>query len=66
MVVREGVPYEFTIAPQEKIVLQLSPSSKSFALHMSASLPLEVCMTEKISAPPFEPNCEVLMKDMTK
>lgn len=58
MIIVEDIAYEFVIAPKSKEVYQIHSKQRKFLLDMSAHLPVELCMTEKLTEAPFLPNCE--------
>lgn len=57
IIIVEDIAYEFVIAPKSKEVYQIHSKDRKFLLDMTAHLPLELCMTEKLTEAPFAPNC---------
>lgn len=49
MIIVEDIAYEFVIAPKSKEVYQIHSKQRKFLLDMSAHLPVELCMTEKLT-----------------
>ena len=60
VIIIADIPYEFTIPPNSKQVYQLHSKNNKFMMDISSHLPLELCMTEDMTKPPFAPNCEVM------
>lgn len=40
LIIKEGIPYEFVIAPKDKMIFQLHPSDKEFMFHFYSTLQL--------------------------
>ncbi len=58
IIIVEDIPYEFTIPGKSKQVYQIHSKSKEFIMDISSTIPVQVCMTETLTLPPFKPNCE--------
>ena len=58
IIVVEDIPYEFTIPANSKQVFQVHSKSKEFMMDISSTIPVQVCMTETFTLPPFKPNCQ--------